>query len=153
MATNWLLLKIFVRWNEWQHRPSIVILDITLVLEYTRSCYCTVGINYYTEIVFHVSFWLIITFLFEPDQDESSSFAQIIPLGEACTRFLEAQLDPCNCIGMREFAEAHVLGELFKVASTMIMDKFADIVVVRLWFSFKRNQIFRVVAFFGELFL
>nr|CAB3259972.1 kelch-like protein 24 [Phallusia mammillata] len=60
---------------------------------------------------------------------EASNLFQITSLGEACTKFLEAQLDPCNCIGMREFAEAHALSELFKKASELIMDKFADVVV------------------------
>uniref|UniRef100_H2YWC8 BTB domain-containing protein n=1 Tax=Ciona savignyi TaxID=51511 RepID=H2YWC8_CIOSA len=60
---------------------------------------------------------------------EAANLFQILPLGEACTRFLEAQLDPCNCIGMREFAEAHALSALFSTASEMIMEKFADVVV------------------------
>ncbi|CAK8673497.1 unnamed protein product [Clavelina lepadiformis] len=77
---------------------------------------------------------------------EASNLFQIIPLGEACTRFLEAQLDPCNCIGMREFAEAHVLGELFKVASTMIMDKFADIVVHEEFLELPKSRVIDYIS-------
>ena len=62
----------------------------------------------------------------------TSSKLQIHALGEACTKFLEAQLDPCNCIGMQSFAEAHALTDLFNKASEMITDKFADVVVVRM---------------------
>ena len=74
---------------------------------------------------------------------------QIHALGDACTRFLEAQLDPCNCIGMSEFAETHSLSDLFSKASKMIMHKFADVVVVRLRQKFS----FYLFYFLHELYV
>ncbi|XP_039266429.1 kelch-like protein 24 isoform X2 [Styela clava] len=58
----------------------------------------------------------------------NSECVKIIPLAEACTRFLESQLDPCNCIGMKDFAETHSLTDLFRKSSAMIMKNFADVV-------------------------
>lgn len=43
---------------------------------------------------------------------ETSSLFQIGALRDACAKFLEDQLDPCNCLGMQRFAEVHSLKQL-----------------------------------------
>ncbi|XP_002129210.2 kelch-like protein 24a [Ciona intestinalis] len=77
---------------------------------------------------------------------EAANLFQILPLGEACTRFLEAQLDPCNCIGMREFAEAHALSTLFTTASEMIMEKFADVVVHEEFLELPKSRVIDYIS-------
>uniref|UniRef100_H2YWD3 BTB domain-containing protein n=1 Tax=Ciona savignyi TaxID=51511 RepID=H2YWD3_CIOSA len=77
---------------------------------------------------------------------EAANLFQILPLGEACTRFLEAQLDPCNCIGMREFAEAHALSALFSTASEMIMEKFADVVVHEEFLELPKSRVIDYIS-------
>lgn len=72
---------------------------------------------------------------------EAANLFQIIPLADACTRFLESQLDPCNCIGMKEFAEAHSLTELFRKASAMIIQRFADVVQHEEFLELPKNRV------------
>uniref|UniRef100_A0A8C1W262 Kelch-like family member 24a n=1 Tax=Cyprinus carpio TaxID=7962 RepID=A0A8C1W262_CYPCA len=43
---------------------------------------------------------------------ETSSLFQINALRDACAKFLEEQLDPCNCLGIQRFADAHSLKQL-----------------------------------------
>ncbi|XP_016385439.1 kelch-like protein 24 [Sinocyclocheilus rhinocerous] len=43
---------------------------------------------------------------------ETSSLFQITTLRDACAKFLEEQLDPCNCLGIQRFADAHSLKQL-----------------------------------------
>ena len=46
----------------------------------------------------------------------------------ACCEFLEQQLDPSNCLGIRSFAEAHGCEELRKAAEKYILKHFVDLV-------------------------
>ena len=41
---------------------------------------------------------------------------------------MEKQLDPCNCLGMKAFAESHGLEKLAKDAEKMILQKFMELV-------------------------
>ena len=52
-------------------------------------------------------------------------FALII---QNCTTFMEKQLDPCNCLGMKAFAESHGLEKLAADAEKMILQKFMELV-------------------------
>ena len=53
---------------------------------------------------------------------------------DVCCEFLDAQLHPCNCIEMKEFADRICLSELYNNASDMMNEKFADVVLVRSFF-------------------
>lgn len=46
---------------------------------------------------------------------------------EACSTFLEHQLDPTNCIGIREFAEKYNCIELERRANRFILRRFSDV--------------------------
>ena len=41
---------------------------------------------------------------------------------------MEKQLDPCNCLGMKAFAESHGLEKLAADAEKMILQKFMELV-------------------------
>lgn len=58
---------------------------------------------------------------------ETSSLFQIFPLRDACAKFLEEQLDPCNCLGIRRFAETHSLKQLASRCRTYTLQNFADV--------------------------
>ena len=46
----------------------------------------------------------------------------------ACCEFLEQQLDPSNCLGIRSFAETHGCEELRNAAEKYILKHFVDLV-------------------------
>ena len=47
---------------------------------------------------------------------------------KACCRFLEQQLDPSNCLGIRLFAETHCCEELRCAAEKYILKHFVSLV-------------------------
>lgn len=53
---------------------------------------------------------------------------QLVGVQNACCEFLEQQLDPSNCLGIRSFAEAHGCEELRKAAEKYILKYFVDLV-------------------------
>lgn len=77
---------------------------------------------------------------------EASNLFQITPLTEASTKFLEAQLDPCNCIGMREFAAAHCLSILYSKATDMINEKFASVVEFEEFTTLPKNRVIDYIS-------
>ena len=46
---------------------------------------------------------------------------------EACCTFLEHQLDPSNCIGIADFAQAHGCNDLYQKAKEFVYKNFADV--------------------------
>lgn len=47
---------------------------------------------------------------------------------KACCDFLEEQLDPSNCLGIKAFAETHGCEELRKAAEKYILKHFVELV-------------------------
>lgn len=76
---------------------------------------------------------------------EAANLFQITALSGACTKFLETQLDPCNCIGMKSFAEAHSLTTLFKRASSMIFERFSEVVEHEEFLELSRDHVTRYI--------
>lgn len=58
---------------------------------------------------------------------ETSSLFQISVLRDACAKFLEEQLDPCNCLGIQRFADTHSLKTLFTKCKTFALQNFEDV--------------------------
>lgn len=58
---------------------------------------------------------------------ETSSLFQISVLRDACAKFLEEQLDPCNCLGIQRFADTHSLKTLFTKCKTFALQTFEDV--------------------------
>uniref|UniRef100_A0A8B9F1D5 Kelch like family member 24 n=1 Tax=Amazona collaria TaxID=241587 RepID=A0A8B9F1D5_9PSIT len=58
---------------------------------------------------------------------ETSSLFQISVLRDACAKFLEEQLDPCNCLGIQRFADAHSLKTLFTKCRNFALQTFEDV--------------------------
>lgn len=51
-----------------------------------------------------------------------------IGVQKACCEFLEEQLDPSNCLGIKSFAEAHGCTELRQAAQEYILKHFTGLV-------------------------
>lgn len=58
---------------------------------------------------------------------ETSNLFQIYTLRDACAKFLEDQLDPCNCLGIQSFADAHCLNHLASRCRTYALNNFAEV--------------------------
>uniref|UniRef100_A0AAY4AN22 BTB domain-containing protein n=1 Tax=Denticeps clupeoides TaxID=299321 RepID=A0AAY4AN22_9TELE len=59
---------------------------------------------------------------------ETSSLFQILTLRDACAKFLEEQLDPCNCLGFRRFANTHCLNQLSNSCRTYALQNFEEVI-------------------------
>lgn len=58
---------------------------------------------------------------------ETSNLFQITTLRDACAKFLEDQLDPCNCLGIQRFADAHSLKQLASRCRTYALANFSEV--------------------------
>lgn len=58
---------------------------------------------------------------------EAAMILQMLNITEACTTFLEHQLDPSNCIGIRTFAQAYNCIDLEKRAKRFLLKRFSDV--------------------------
>lgn len=58
----------------------------------------------------------------------NSVFFLFSDVQSACCEFLEQQLDPSNCLGIKTFAETHSCEELRKAAEKYILKHFVNLV-------------------------
>ncbi|KAL8598586.1 hypothetical protein ACOMHN_013469 [Nucella lapillus] len=58
----------------------------------------------------------------------AATMLQMSHVVEACSVFLEHQLDPNNCIGIAEFAAVHGCGELEQKARAFILKRFCEVI-------------------------
>lgn len=58
----------------------------------------------------------------------AANLLQLTDVRDACCDFLQTQLDPTNCLGIRDFADMHGCAELLKNADSYIEQNFGDVV-------------------------
>ena len=58
----------------------------------------------------------------------TSSLIQFHEVGELCCKFLETQLDPSNCLGIRKFVEAHGCTNFLESVDRFVLQKFKEVV-------------------------
>lgn len=58
---------------------------------------------------------------------ETANLFQIATLRDACAKFLEDQLDPCNCIGIQRFADTHSLKQLASRCKSYALANFSEV--------------------------
>lgn len=58
----------------------------------------------------------------------TSSLLQLTAIQKACSDFLEHQLHPSNCLGIRSFADAHSCNGLLQASEKYIYEHFNDVV-------------------------
>lgn len=54
--------------------------------------------------------------------------AFVLGVKQACCEFLESQLDPSNCLGIRDFAETHSCVDLMQAAEVFSQKHFPEVV-------------------------
>lgn len=52
----------------------------------------------------------------------------VLGVKQACCEFLESQLDPSNCLGIRDFAETHNCVDLMQAAEVFGQKHFPEVV-------------------------
>lgn len=55
----------------------------------------------------------------------ASNLLQLTDVRDACCDYLQSQLDPSNCLGIRDFADMHGCVDLFNYADTYIEQHFS----------------------------
>lgn len=58
----------------------------------------------------------------------AANLLQLTDVRDACCDYLQTQLDPSNCLGIRDFADMHSCIDLFNYADTYIEQHFAEVV-------------------------
>ncbi|XP_019381126.1 PREDICTED: kelch-like protein 35 [Gavialis gangeticus] len=58
---------------------------------------------------------------------ELSDLLQISQLRDACIRFLESQLHPCNCLGMMKFADSFAIASLAEKSKRFLLECFVEV--------------------------
>lgn len=56
---------------------------------------------------------------------QAANLLQLIEVKQACCEYLQSQLDPSNCIGIRDFADMHGCVDLFNYAENFIEQHFS----------------------------
>lgn len=77
---------------------------------------------------------------------ETSSLFQIFPLRDACAKFLEEQLDPCNCLGICRFADTHSLKQLASRCRAYTLQNFAEVAQHEEFLDLRRDELEEYIA-------
>ncbi|XP_056453577.1 kelch-like protein 24a [Gadus chalcogrammus] len=72
---------------------------------------------------------------------ETSSLFQIATLRDACAKFLEDQLDPCNCLGIQRFADDHALKHLASRCRVYALANFAEVAHHEEFLDLRREEL------------
>lgn len=77
---------------------------------------------------------------------ETSSLFQIATLRDACAKFLEDQLDPCNCLGIQRFADAHSLKLLASRCRSYVLQSFTDVAQHEEFLDLRKEELEEYIA-------
>ncbi|MGH0146819.1 UNVERIFIED_CONTAM: hypothetical protein FKN15_024069 [Acipenser sinensis] len=77
---------------------------------------------------------------------ETSSLFQIGALRDACAKFLEDQLDPCNCLGIQRFADTHSLKHLASHCRTYAQQNFTDVAQHEEFLDLPRDELVEIIS-------
>ncbi|XP_013384732.1 kelch-like protein 8 isoform X1 [Lingula anatina] len=76
----------------------------------------------------------------------AASILQVEAVAIASSDFMKTHMHPTNCIGIRQFAEAHGRSELIKMADKFIQDNFQDVVEVEEFVSMTTEHLELIIA-------
>lgn len=71
----------------------------------------------------------------------AASLLQLHDVRDACCDYLQAQLDPANCIGIRNFADIHSCVDLFNYADSYIHQNFDEVIKFEEFLNLTADQI------------
>lgn len=63
----------------------------------------------------------------------------------ACCDFLESQLDPSNCLGIRDFAETHNCLDLMQAAELFSQKHFSEVVQHEEFMLLSQNEVEKLI--------
>ncbi|KAM4051561.1 kelch-like protein 2 isoform 3-T3 [Anomaloglossus baeobatrachus] len=76
----------------------------------------------------------------------AASLLQLLDVRKTCCEFLESQLHPTNCLGIRAFADMHACTELLHQANTFAEQHFSDIVQGEEFLNLGIEQVCSLIA-------
>lgn len=76
----------------------------------------------------------------------AANILQLTDVRDACCEFLQAQLHPTNCLGIRAFADLHGCLELLTHAETYIEQHFSEIIECEEFLSLSSQQVSKLIS-------
>ncbi|XP_076837908.1 kelch-like protein 24a [Brachyhypopomus gauderio] len=77
---------------------------------------------------------------------EAASLFQISTLRDTCASFLEEQMDPCNCLGLQRFADAHALKQLASRCRAFALHNFPEVAQHEEFLDLRREELEELIA-------
>ncbi|XP_067898035.1 kelch-like protein 24a isoform X2 [Heterodontus francisci] len=77
---------------------------------------------------------------------ETSSLFQINAIRDACAKFLEEQLDPCNCLGIQKFADTHSLKPLHSKCRGFGLQTFSEVTMHEEFLGLEKDELIDYVS-------
>ncbi|XP_059805724.1 kelch-like protein 24a [Hypanus sabinus] len=77
---------------------------------------------------------------------ETSNLFQISAIREACAKFLEEQLDPCNCLGIQKFADTHSLKSLNSKCKGFCLQTFSEVTQHEEFLGLQKDELIDYVS-------
>lgn len=71
----------------------------------------------------------------------AANLLQLTDVRDACCDYLQSQLDPSNCLGIREFADIHGCVDLFNYADSYIEQHFSEVVQFEEFLNLTAEQV------------
>lgn len=75
----------------------------------------------------------------------AANLLQLTDVRDACCDYLQTQLDPSNCLGIRDFADLHGCVDLFNYADTYIEQHFTEVVQYDEFLSMTHEQVANLI--------
>lgn len=75
----------------------------------------------------------------------AANLLQLTDVRDACCDYLQTQLDPSNCLGIRDFADIHGCVDLVNYANTYIDQHFGEIIQYDEFFNLQHDQVVNLV--------
>lgn len=76
----------------------------------------------------------------------TSNLLQVNSVKEACSQFIQSQLDLSNCLGILEFAEGHFCPVLYKHAGAFVEQNYSEIVLKEEFYSLNKDQLIKLIS-------
>ncbi|XP_065332651.1 ring canal kelch homolog isoform X1 [Cloeon dipterum] len=76
----------------------------------------------------------------------AANILQLTDVRDACCEFLQAQLHPSNCLGIRAFADLHGCSELLSHADVYIEQHFTEVVESEEFLSLSHKQVAKLIC-------
>ncbi|XP_064120222.1 ring canal kelch homolog [Macrobrachium nipponense] len=76
----------------------------------------------------------------------AANLLQLTDVRDACCDFLQSQLHPTNCLGIRAFADIHGCLELLSIAESYVEQHFTEVVECEEFLSLTSQQVIKLIS-------